>query len=45
MKPGARLFYCMGAGHFRGLESKLNSINGIKVEIDTSTTTSEKEEL
>ncbi len=45
MKPGARLFYCMGAGHFRGLESKLNGINGIKVEIDTSTTTSEKEEL
>ena len=45
MKPGARLFYWMGARHFKGLESKLNGLNGIKVEIDTSTSTSEKEEL
>jgi hypothetical protein len=45
MKPGARLFYSMGGRHFKGLESKLNGMNGIKVEIDTSTTTSEKEEL
>ena len=36
LKPGARLFYTMGIGHFERLQNKLDSTDTLFVDIDIS---------
>ncbi|MBM3440631.1 MAG: hypothetical protein FJX94_07230 [Bacteroidetes bacterium] len=35
LKPGARLYYLMGGTHFRGLNTELNKIDSVFIDIAT----------